>query len=178
MGIDVGTTGVKALAVSTAGEVLARAEEPYPLTTPHTASRDRASAGPLARSRASIGLVASELQEPATGLHLCYHVAGGSGLRPDAPGAKESGIRPFGDFDRTRKDEMTRDYDPRTGRPQVDGRDVVEALTDAELEAELTIAAGQPNRRASRLAALVAERTRRRLSEGATSVQRRRHGAT
>jgi xylulokinase len=35
VGIDVGTTGVKALAVSTAGEVLARAEEPYPLATPH-----------------------------------------------------------------------------------------------------------------------------------------------
>lgn len=34
VGLDVGTTGVKALAVSPAGEVLARAEEAYPLSTP------------------------------------------------------------------------------------------------------------------------------------------------
>jgi xylulokinase len=34
VGLDVGTTGVKALAVSPDGEVLARAEEEYPLATP------------------------------------------------------------------------------------------------------------------------------------------------
>ena len=34
VGLDVGTTGVKALAVSPAGEVLARAKEEYPLSTP------------------------------------------------------------------------------------------------------------------------------------------------
>ncbi len=34
VGLDVGTTGVKAVAVSPEGEVLARAEEPYPLSTP------------------------------------------------------------------------------------------------------------------------------------------------
>jgi xylulokinase len=34
VGLDVGTTGVKALAVSPAGEVLARAEHGYPLSTP------------------------------------------------------------------------------------------------------------------------------------------------
>ncbi|MDX6398450.1 MAG: xylulokinase [Gaiellaceae bacterium] len=34
VGIDVGTSGVKALAVSPAGEVLARAERDYPLSTP------------------------------------------------------------------------------------------------------------------------------------------------
>jgi xylulokinase len=34
VGIDVGTTGVKAIAISPAGEVLARAEEEYPLSTP------------------------------------------------------------------------------------------------------------------------------------------------
>ena len=34
VGLDVGTTGVKALALSPAGEVLARAEEGYPLSTP------------------------------------------------------------------------------------------------------------------------------------------------
>jgi xylulokinase len=35
VGLDVGTTGVKALAVSPEGEVLARVEEAYPLSTPH-----------------------------------------------------------------------------------------------------------------------------------------------
>jgi xylulokinase len=34
VGLDVGTTGVKAIAVSAEGEVLARAEEEYPLSTP------------------------------------------------------------------------------------------------------------------------------------------------
>jgi xylulokinase len=34
VGLDVGTTGVKALAISSSGDVLARAEEQYPLSTP------------------------------------------------------------------------------------------------------------------------------------------------
>ena len=34
VGLDVGTTGVKALALSPEGEVLARAEEEYDLSTP------------------------------------------------------------------------------------------------------------------------------------------------
>ena len=34
VGLDVGTTGVKALRISSEGEVLARAEQPYPLATP------------------------------------------------------------------------------------------------------------------------------------------------
>ncbi|MGH2969664.1 MAG: FGGY family carbohydrate kinase, partial [Solirubrobacteraceae bacterium] len=34
VGLDVGTSGVKALAVSETGEVLARAEAGYPLSTP------------------------------------------------------------------------------------------------------------------------------------------------
>ena len=34
VGLDVGTTGVKALRISSEGEVLARAEESYPLATP------------------------------------------------------------------------------------------------------------------------------------------------
>jgi len=35
VGLDVGTTGVKAVAISPDGEVLATAEEPYALSTPH-----------------------------------------------------------------------------------------------------------------------------------------------
>src|SRR5437660_4136669 len=34
VGLDVGTTGVKAIAIDADGDVLARAEEPYPLSTP------------------------------------------------------------------------------------------------------------------------------------------------
>lgn len=34
VGLDVGTTGAKAVAISTSGEVLAKAEEPYPLSIP------------------------------------------------------------------------------------------------------------------------------------------------
>ena len=35
VGLDIGTTGVKAVAISPDGEVLATDEEPYPLSTPH-----------------------------------------------------------------------------------------------------------------------------------------------
>jgi hypothetical protein len=55
-----------------------------------------------------------------------------------------------------------RQVDQRTGRPLVDGRDRIEALTDDELEAELTIAAAEPRRRGERLDDLLLERTRRR----------------
>jgi hypothetical protein len=57
---------------------------------------------------------------------------------------------------------MNREYDRRTGRPLVGGRDQVEALTVAELEAEVTIAAAEPRRRAQRLDTLLTELTRRR----------------
>jgi hypothetical protein len=56
-----------------------------------------------------------------------------------------------------------RQVDQRTGRPLVDGQDRIEALTDAELEAELTIAAEEPRMRAQRLDDLLLERTRRRM---------------
>jgi hypothetical protein len=55
-----------------------------------------------------------------------------------------------------------RQVDQKTGRPLVDGRDDIEALTDDELEVELTIAAGDAERRADRLDNLLLERTRRR----------------
>jgi hypothetical protein len=55
-----------------------------------------------------------------------------------------------------------RQVDQRTGRPLVDGDDRIDALTDDELEAELTIAAAEPTHRAERLDNLLLERTRRR----------------
>ena len=55
-----------------------------------------------------------------------------------------------------------RQLDNRTGRPLIDGRDDIEGLTDEELEVELTIAAGDPERRGERLDNLLLERTRRR----------------
>jgi hypothetical protein len=58
---------------------------------------------------------------------------------------------------------MNREYDTRTGRPLEDGRDAVEALTDDELEVELTVALAEPHRRQRRLDALLLERSRRRL---------------
>jgi len=63
---------------------------------------------------------------------------------------------------------VRREFDTRTGRPLVDGHDRIEALTDDELEAELTIAAEEPIRRGQRLDNLLVERTRRR-GELATS---------
>jgi hypothetical protein len=61
-----------------------------------------------------------------------------------------------------------RQVDQRTGRPLVDGCDRIDALTDAELEAELTIAAAEPRRRGQRLDNLLLERTRRRIQPLAT----------
>jgi hypothetical protein len=57
---------------------------------------------------------------------------------------------------------MKREYDRRTGRPLVDGRDLVEELTVEELEAEVTIAAAEPKHRANRLSDLLVELARRR----------------
>ena len=61
-----------------------------------------------------------------------------------------------------------RQVDQRTGRPLVDGRDRIDALTDEELEADLTIAAAEPRKRAQRLDSLLLERTRRRIEPLAT----------
>jgi hypothetical protein len=63
-----------------------------------------------------------------------------------------------------------RQVDQRTGRPLVDGQDRIEALTDDELEAELTIAAEDPRWRAQRLDNLLLERTRRRIEPLATGT--------
>ena len=57
---------------------------------------------------------------------------------------------------------MRRDYDERTGRPLVNGRESIEELSDEELEFEVTIAAAEPRQRAQRLDALLLERARRR----------------
>ena len=54
-----------------------------------------------------------------------------------------------------------RQVDQRTGRPLVDGYDRIDALTDEELEAELTIAVAEPRHRGERLDSLLLERTRR-----------------
>ena len=76
-------------------------------------------------------------------------------------------IDPFVSFSRRRSHAdcvsvAMRQYDRRTGRPLAGGRDAVEDLSDAELEAELTIAAGDARRRVERLDVLLAERARRR----------------
>jgi hypothetical protein len=63
-----------------------------------------------------------------------------------------------------------RQVDHRTGRPLVDGHDRIDALTDEELEAELTIAAEEPRMRAQRLDDLLLERTRRRIQPLATGT--------
>ena len=62
---------------------------------------------------------------------------------------------------------MERAYDPRTGRPLIDGRDDPQGLTDDELEAELTIAVARPQQRANRLDALLCELARRTGSRAA-----------
>jgi hypothetical protein len=63
-----------------------------------------------------------------------------------------------------------RQVDHRTGRPLVDGHDRIDALTDEELEAELTIAVAEPTRRGERLDNLLLERTRRRIQPLATGI--------
>jgi hypothetical protein len=67
---------------------------------------------------------------------------------------------------------MLRDYDERTGRPLTDGRDLITELTDAELEAEVTIAAAEPTARAQRLDSLLLERAKRHAVYGDELVWR------
>jgi len=56
---------------------------------------------------------------------------------------------------------MASNYDLRTGRPLTDGEDRIDALSNEELEAELTIAAAEPTRRAHRLDDVLVELARR-----------------
>jgi hypothetical protein len=56
---------------------------------------------------------------------------------------------------------MALDYDTRTGRPLTDGEDRVDTLSNEQLEAELTIAAAEPTRRADRLEDVLVELARR-----------------
>jgi hypothetical protein len=69
---------------------------------------------------------------------------------------------------------MTRAYDTRNGRPLTDGSDRIDTLSDSELEAELTIAAGEPRHRARRLAELLSERGRRSGTRSRTAKARAR----
>ena len=62
---------------------------------------------------------------------------------------------------------MEREFDPLTGRPLIAGRDDLQGLTDDELQAEATIAAAEPSRRAHRLEALLLELARRTPSKAA-----------
>ena len=75
VGLDVGTSGVKGLAIDHAGGVLARAEAGYPLSTPRVgwAEQDpedwwQASAAVLERLRADAG--------PPAGIGLCGQMHG------------------------------------------------------------------------------------------------------
>lgn len=52
---------------------------------------------------------------------------------------------------------MGLDYDERTGRPLVDGRERIEELSEDGLELEVAIAAAEPGQRAGRLDALLFE---------------------
>jgi hypothetical protein len=60
-----------------------------------------------------------------------------------------------------------REFDPLTGRPLIPGCDDLQGLTDDELQAEVTIAAAEPSRRAHRLEALLLELARRAPSVAA-----------
>ena len=61
---------------------------------------------------------------------------------------------------------MTLDYDARTGRRLTDGEDRIDTLSNDELEAELTIAAAEPTRRAHRLDDVLVELARRGRTVG------------
>lgn len=61
---------------------------------------------------------------------------------------------------------MALDYDIRTGRRLTDGEDRIDTLSNDELEAELTIAAAEPTRRANRLDDVLVELARRGRTVG------------
>ena len=73
VGLDVGTTGAKAVAVSPAGEVLARAEESYPLSTPRPGWAEQ---DPRDWWRASEAALAAVGAERAAGIGLSGQMHG------------------------------------------------------------------------------------------------------
>ena len=60
VGLDVGTTGAKAVAISAEGEVLARAEEAYPLSTPRAGWAEQDPADWWRASQAALAAVGAE----------------------------------------------------------------------------------------------------------------------
>ena len=73
VGLDVGTTGVKALRISSDGEVLARAEQPYPLATPEPGWPEQA---PEDRWRASEAALAELGGDGVAGIGLSGQMHG------------------------------------------------------------------------------------------------------
>ena len=86
IGLDVGTTGVKALAISETGEVLARAEHGYPLSTPHAGWAEQEPEDWWRASEAALAELGRREDEPV-GLSGQMHglVALGSDDRPLRP---------------------------------------------------------------------------------------------
>ena len=83
VGLDVGTSGVKAVAVSPAGEVLARAEEEYPLSTPAPGWAEQ---DPEDWWRASEAALAAVGAESAAGIGLSGQMHGLVALDGDERG--------------------------------------------------------------------------------------------
>ena len=73
VGLDVGTTGIKAVTISAEGEVLARAEEPYPLSTPRPGWAEQ---DPAAWWRASEAALAEVGADGADGIGLSGQMHG------------------------------------------------------------------------------------------------------
>ncbi len=83
VGIDVGTSGVKAVAVEHAGRVVARAEEGYALSTPHPGWAEQDPEDWWRAAEAALGTVASDREVVGIGLSGQMHglVALDSSLR-------------------------------------------------------------------------------------------------
>ncbi|HSP72558.1 MAG TPA: FGGY family carbohydrate kinase, partial [Gaiellaceae bacterium] len=88
VGVDVGTTGVKAVAISPDGEVVARAEEGYPLSTPRPGWSEQEPDDWVRATKAALSRLASVTgSDPVVGLSGQMHGlvvlgADGAPLRP------------------------------------------------------------------------------------------------
>jgi xylulokinase len=76
IGLDVGTSGARAVAVDLLGNVVASASEPYPLSTPRPGWTEQDPEDWWAASLKVLGRVGSELKDPPLGLGLTGQMHG------------------------------------------------------------------------------------------------------
>src|SRR5260370_37616877 len=89
IGVDVGTTGVKTIAISPEGEVIAKAEQGYPLSTPRPGWSEQDPADWWRAAQVTLGAIGAAGVQDVPGIGLAREISG-----PGGPGSPHKDPRP------------------------------------------------------------------------------------